>query len=120
MIMITTDESGLSACLHVMAFDVHQSVRVKSNNIIYILDINIIRIVMSMLSRHPCLTLCDPVDCSCQAPLSMGFSRQEHWRGLPCLPPGDVPHPGIEPRSLSSPALASGFFTTSNIVIIIL
>ena len=40
-----------------------------------------------------------------QAPLSMGFSRQEHWSGLPCLPPGDLPHPGIEPKSLSSPAL---------------
>ena len=42
-----------------------------------------------------------------QAPLSMGFSRQEHWRGLPSPPPGDLPHPGIEP---TSPALASGFF----------
>ena len=34
-----------------------------------------------------------------QAPLSMGFSRQEYWRGLPCPPPGDLPHPGIEPVS---------------------
>ena len=34
-----------------------------------------------------------------QAPLSMGFSRQEHWSGLPCPPPGDLPNPGIEPRS---------------------
>ena len=34
-----------------------------------------------------------------QAPLSMGFSRQEHWSGLPCPPPGDLPDPGIEPRS---------------------
>ena len=34
-----------------------------------------------------------------QAPLSMGFSRQEYWRGLPCPPPGDLPHPGIKPRS---------------------
>ena len=38
----------------------------------------------------------------CQAPLSMGFSRREYWSGLPCPPPGDLPHPGIEP---SSPAL---------------
>ena len=37
-----------------------------------------------------------------QAPLSMGFSRQEQWSGLPCPPPGDVPHPGMEPRSLTS------------------
>ena len=34
-----------------------------------------------------------------QAPLSMGFSRQEPWSGLPGPPPGDLPHPGIEPRS---------------------
>ena len=34
-----------------------------------------------------------------QAPLSMGFSRREYWSGLPCLPPGDLPHPGIEPAS---------------------
>ena len=47
-----------------------------------------------------------------QAPLSMGFSRQEYWSGLPCPPPGDLPDPGIEPVSLMSPALAGGFFTT--------
>ena len=35
---------------------------------------------------------------ACQAPLSMGFSRQEYWRGLPCPPPGDLPDPGIKPR----------------------
>ena len=37
---------------------------------------------------------------------SMGFSRQEYWSEFPCLPPGDLPDPGIEPRSLMSPALA--------------
>ena len=47
-----------------------------------------------------------------QAPLSMGFSRQGYWRGLPCPPPGDLPNPGIKPMSLLSPALAGGFFTT--------
>ena len=47
-----------------------------------------------------------------QAPLSMGFSRQEYWSGLPYPPPGDLPDPGIEPTSLTSPALAGGFFTT--------
>ena len=45
----------------------------------------------------------------------MGFSRQEYWSGLPCPPPGDVPDPGMEPTSLMSPALASGFFTISAI-----
>ena len=39
-----------------------------------------------------------------QAPLCMGFSRQEYWSGLPCPPPGDLPDPGIEPSSLYCPA----------------
>ena len=43
-----------------------------------------------------CLTLCDPMDCSPQAPLSMGVSRQEYLSGLPFPPPGDHPDPGIE------------------------
>ena len=47
-----------------------------------------------------------------QAPLSMGFSTQEYWSGLPCHPPGDLPDPGIEPSSLMSPALAGRFFTS--------
>ena len=48
-----------------------------------------------------------------QAPLSMGFSRQECWSGLLCPPPGYLPNPGIELTSVTSPALAGGFFTTS-------
>ena len=44
-----------------------------------------------------------------QAPLSKGFSRQEYRSGLPRLPPGDLPDPGIKPRSLMPPALAGGF-----------
>ena len=48
-----------------------------------------------------------------QAPLSMGFSRQEYWSGLLCPPPEDLPHPGMEPTSPASPALAGGFFPTS-------
>ena len=47
-----------------------------------------------------------------QALLSMGLSRQEYWRGLPCPPPGALPQPGIKPTSPASPALAGGFFTT--------
>ena len=48
-----------------------------------------------------------------QAPLSMGFSSQEYWSGLPCPPPGDLPDLGIEPVSLMSPASVGGFFTAS-------
>ena len=62
-----------------------------------------------MLSRvRLCVT---PWTAARQAPLSMGFSRQEHWSGLPCPPPGDRPNPGIKPESLGFPALAGGFFT---------
>ena len=61
-------------------------------------------IIVKVLVAQSCLTLCGPVD-SRQAPLSMGFSRQEFWSGLPCHPPGDLPDPGIEP--LSPVALAS-------------
>ena len=49
-----------------------------------------------------CPTLCDPMDSSLhQAPLSMGFSRQEYWSGLPFPFPGNLPNPGIESRSLT-------------------
>ena len=54
-----------------------------------------------------------PWTVACQAPLSVEFSRQEYWSGLPCPPPGDLPHPVIEPKSLTSPALADWFFTSS-------
>ena len=50
-----------------------------------------------------------PWTVACQAPLSMGFPRQEYWSGLPFSPPGDLPDPGIKP---ASPALAGDFFTT--------
>ena len=59
----------------------------------------------------PCLTLYDPMNYS--PPLSMEFSRQEYWSGLPFPPLGDLPDPGMEPVSLLSPALAGRFFTTS-------
>ena len=52
-----------------------------------------------------------PWTVACQAPLSVGFSRQKHCSGL-SFPSPDLPNPGIEPTSLLSPALAKGFFTT--------
>ena len=56
-----------------------------------------------------CLTLCDLWTVARQAPLPMGFSRQEYWSGLPCPPPGDLPDPGIECTSLVSPSLQIDF-----------
>ena len=55
----------------------------------------------------------NPQAAALQVPLSMGFSRQEYWGGLPHPPPRDGPNPGIKPASLLSPALTGRFFTTS-------
>ena len=52
------------------------------------------------------------MDCSRPAPLSMEFSKQEYWTGLPFPPPGDLPHPGIKTATPMSVALAGRFFTT--------
>ena len=58
------------------------------------------------------LLFATPWTVACQAPLSMGFSRQEYWSGLAFPTPGDLLDPGIKPASLTSPTLAGGFFTT--------
>ena len=64
-----------------------------------------------MLSHFGCVHLfVTPWTVAHQAPLSMGFSRQEYWSGLPCPPPGDLLDPGIEPGSLISPTLSGRFF----------
>ena len=54
------------------------------------------------LCAQSCPTLCDPWTAACQASLSMEFSRQEYWNGLPFPSPGDLPGLGIEPTSLVS------------------
>ena len=59
------------------------------------------------------LSLCDLMDYSPQVLLSIEFSRQEYWSGLPYPPPGNLLDPGIDPVCLVSPALAGIFFTTS-------
>ena len=61
-----------------------------------------------MLVEQSCPTLCNPWTVARQAPLSMGFPRQEYWSGLSFPSPGDLPDPGIKP---ASPALAGGLFT---------
>ena len=60
-------------------------------------------------------TLPTPWTVACQAPLSVGLSRQEYWNGLQCPLPGDLPDPEMEPEALTSPALAGRFFTASAI-----
>ena len=72
--------------------------------------VNISCVCACVLSRvRLCVT---PWNVACQAPLSMGFPRQEYWSGLSFPSAGDLPDPGIKPTFLVSPALASGFFTT--------
>ena len=68
---------------------------------------------MHTKSLQLCPTFCNPMDCRHQAPLSMGFSRQEYWSGLSC-PPGDLPDPGIEPVSLASPVFQVGSLQLSH------
>ena len=63
-----------------------------------------------MLSRLSCVELSVTVwTVACQAPLYVGFSKEECWSGLPCPPPGDLPNPRIKPVSLMSPSLAGRF-----------
>ena len=52
-----------------------------------------------MLVAQSYQTLCEPMDCTLEAPLSLEFSRQEYWGGLPFPTPRDPPDPGMEPRS---------------------
>ena len=66
---------------------------------------------MCAKSIQSCPTLRTAMDCSPQALLSMGFSRQEYWSGLPYPPPEDLPDPGTEPVSLMSPALVGELLT---------
>ena len=70
----------------------------------------------SSVNICPCSAVSDsfvtPWTATCQAPLSMGFSRQEYWSVLPFAPQGDLPNPGIEPTSPLCLALVDGFFTT--------
>ena len=71
--------------------------------------------------QHVCVHMCSimsnsfaiPWTIAHQASLSVEFPGKEYWNGLPLPTPGDLPDPGIEPTSLVSPALASGFFTPS-------
>ena len=77
-------------------------------------EISISYLFRCVLSRFSCVQLSVTLwTVACQASLSMGFSRQEYWSGLPCSPPGNLPDLEIRPTFLMSPALANRLFTTS-------
>ena len=65
-----------------------------------------------MLVTQSCLTSQPPWTVACQTPVSMQFSRQKYWSGLPFLPTGNFPNSEIKPNYFVSLELASGFFTT--------
>ena len=65
-----------------------------------------------LCSVFSCVDSANPQTVAHQAPLSMGFSKQEYWGGLPFSTPGHLPDPGVKPASLASPALIGRFFTT--------
>ena len=71
------------------------------------------KVLMHAKCLQSCPTLYDPTYCSPPGSSFMEFSRKEHWSGLPFPSPGDLPNPGIEPLSLTSPMLGRSFFTTS-------
>ena len=82
---------------------------------LYTQEYNIV-LCCAVLHRFSCVRLCAILwSVAHQAPLSMGFSRQEYWSGLLCPPPGDLPYPRTELASLMSPILAGEFFTISTI-----
>ena len=88
----------------------------SSVNCIYLNSKNVFLkgVCACMLSHFCCVPLFATLwTVAHQAPLSMGFSRQESWSKVTCPPPRDLPHPEIEPISLASPALEGGFFTTN-------
>ena len=68
---------------------------------------------MCAKSLQSCPTLGHPVDCSLLGPSVHGISQTRYWSGLLFPPPGDLPHPGMEPWSLKSPAWADWFFITN-------
>ena len=74
----------------------------------YNLHIRWVFFIIAVLVAQSCLTLCDPMECSPPgSPMSMGFSRQEYWSGLPFPSPRNLPNSGVKPRS---PTLKADFF----------
>ena len=83
-----------SPCLFVSSsFYVHLCVQISP----FIRTLDILDYKRKLLSHVQLFVT--PWTVACQAPLSMGFSRQEYWSGLPCPPPGDLPDPEVEPTS---------------------
>ena len=80
----------------------------------FIIKILNFKISVCVHESHPVMSnSVTPETVACQSPLSMDFSRQEYWSGLPFLSPGDLPNPGIEP---GSPALQADSLTSKQLL----
>ena len=90
----------------VLVPDLRTLPKLRCQNLFFLFFLNVL---CGGLVAKSCLTFATPWTVACQAPLSMGFSRQEYWSGLPILSPGDLPDPGIKPRS---PALQTDSLLT--------
>ena len=104
----------ISTCLQILnvPFVTYFPVKKEANSISYMIPH---LLICAVLNHFSCVQLFETLwTVACQAPLSMGFSRQEYWSGLSCPPQGDLPNPGI--KSLSLICLLhcqAGFLTTS-------
>ena len=97
------------------AFEYHTNEYIALKDYVYNIHyvLYIFNLFCCYLITKSCPTLVvTPWTVAPQAPLLMGFSRQEYWSGLPCLPPGDLPNPEIEPVSPVSPALQADSLPT--------
>ena len=91
-----------------------EPVWLQSSSVQSLSHVGLCKMQVCMLSHFSLVLLfATPWTIVCQAPLSMGFSRQEYWCGVPCPLEGDLPDPGIKPEYPASLALAGGFFTSS-------
>ena len=92
--MVTKHKAPSIKCLSYMFSSTHLCV-----HLFYVLCIKLI-LTVTVLVTQSCPALCNSMNyIPCQTPLSMEFSRQEYWSGLPFPSPGDLPDPGIKPRS---------------------
>ena len=94
--------------------DIKDNLKLSITTFMFLLDMTVFVVVLLLNHVQLFSTL---QTTACQAPLSVGFPKQEYWRGLPFPTPGDLPNPGIEPMSLPSMSLpsttlAEAFFTT--------
>ena len=108
-----TNESGRERCQEtIVKFNIQLILRTQNSLSLYCKNGQLLS--MCVLNCISCVQLFATLwMVARQAPLSMGFSRQEFWNRLPCPTPGDLPDSGIEPASLTSPELTGALFPTS-------